>query len=140
MNSWSRRAVLASVAGGAGLLAGLAPRAHADATLPADVTVTDWMTNDYGVSELWFELTSRTGRPIEPAPICWGAEREAQQPWTIVDGPETVDPSETATYHITVPVDSPDVHLLPGERAILFVYDRGRDVRTQTTFTPTEGA
>jgi len=140
MNSWSRRALLASVAGGAGLLVGLAPRAHADATLPADVRVTDWATNEHGVSDLWFELTSSADRPIDPAPICWGAEREAQQPWTIVNGPGTVAPGATATYHITVPVDSPDVHLLPGERAILFVYDRGRDVRTQTTFTPMEGA
>ena len=39
-NTLSRRAVLASGLGGLGLITGLAPRAHADADLEADVTVT----------------------------------------------------------------------------------------------------
>lgn len=132
----SRRAILVSAAAGIAGLVGLAPRAHAEATLDADVTVTDWRATDDGVGDLWLELDSRATEPIDPACICWGAKRQAQQPWKVVDGPRPLAPGASATYHITTPIPSPDVHLVPGKRAILFVYDSGRDARASDVFVP----
>jgi len=137
-SKWSRRAVLAGVLGGAGTLAQQIQRAHSEAILEADVDVVEWRMNEHGVSDLWFRLSSRATEPIEPAVICWGEERQAQQPWEIESGPVPLQPGEQAEYHISVPISSPDVHLLPGRKAILFVYDNGRDARATTTFVPTE--
>jgi len=135
---WSRRAVLASAIGGAGLLSGLARQGHDDARLEADVNVTDWRFNEHGVRDIWFEMQSQENRSIEPACICWGEKRQAQQPWEIVSGPMPLEPGGQAEYHLTAPIESPDVHLSGGRKSILFVYDSGRDVRANDVFVPTK--
>lgn len=133
--SRSRRAVLAAVAGGAGLLAWRLPGAHARAVLPADLSIVEDTQTKYGdIVDMTVRVDSRHDEPIEPVFTAWSSLRRTQHPWEVIDGPDAIPPHATETLRIASPGDLCAVAVRSNAAAQLTMYDRGTERRTNIHF------
>lgn len=137
-----RRTFLASGIGTVGMLGATLPRAHEDATLAADLAVTDvtWtrVEKEYGLeaSGLSVWVHSRIDEPIEPVVLVWGRYRWMMQSWPILEGPDRIDPGEDVELHVTAPDEA--TQLYPQQSAQVTVVQKGTERRAKTTFVPAE--
>jgi hypothetical protein len=144
----SRRGVLASVTtAGVGTLLATLPRATAATDLEASVEVVDAQLHRGGpvldVTGLTLDVTNHEDQPLTPVPSIWGADREAQVSWRPKGGNGdwlTVAPGETRRLEVGPPRPIPTVNLVPDEPAMVRLFDRGTERRTQTVFVPEQVA
>jgi hypothetical protein len=130
-----RRAFLGTLGAGLAAVIGLAPRAHADATLDATAAIVDAerdVTGDVGAVTV--ELTNHAEHPVQPVFSLWSVGRMSRMPWDVADGPDELPSGWTATYHLDAPGPARQVRLGPDKPALLVVFDRGSEARAHHRF------
>jgi hypothetical protein len=78
---WRRRGLLTAIAAGGASLAAVAPLAHAEATLDADVELVDWRAEGKVIHHIRLGITNHETDPLDPVIIPWGRSRQSQLPW-----------------------------------------------------------
>lgn len=134
-----RRTVIGFAVAGATGLVSYAPRAHAAATLPADISIQQWTMGKYNdVFKLSFAIENHTSHQITPVATLWGVARQTQHPWRFLQGPETLAAGESGEYRIRALGDHEAVRVHPDKPAQLTIYDKGTEARAIQHFTPSD--
>jgi hypothetical protein len=133
---WRRRGLLAAIGAGAAGLVGLAPAAHAEATLDATLELRDWSGDDTLIHSLTLGITNHEAEPIAPVVIPWGRARQSQLPWAHDSDP--IPPGATGEVVARDPgADTDDAQstaLIQGYQNTVRVYDRGSEARAALQF------
>jgi len=132
-----RQALKMLGASAASVAIGTLPRAHADGSLDATVTVVEDSTDQTEqVGHIWVDLTNKrqaSGAAIDPVVQCWAMERQTQLSWRVWPS-EPVPPGTSRRLYLSAPGDRATSRLPPGNRALVRVWDRGTGASAHDTW------
>jgi len=133
---WRRRGLLGAIGAGAAGLVGLAPAAHAEATLDASLELRDWFGDGDLIHSLTLGITNHEPDPLDPVVIPWGRARQSQLPWS--HDSDAIHPGTTAEVVVRDPgygrADAQSTALIQGYQNTVRVYDRGTEARVALQF------
>lgn len=132
---WRRRGFLAAVGGALAGMIGYAPIAHEEATLPADVSVTDTTVNPENglIYAMEIQVRNKREEPISPIVIPWGRGQQSQLPWPVTTEPAQIGGWEVKTIQAELPEQARGMANMPtGTRISVRVFDRGTEKRAGT--------